>query len=82
MRFKISISGTEVLLTSEQLELVANALYGAERMTSKYVKDDKGNASYIPVLSDDNANPWFSPAVVTDEAYNALKFMTEMQKGK
>lgn len=83
MKFKITINGgNEVLLTTEQVEAVANALYGGERVVSKFVKDANGSGGYIQLLAEPSTDAWFTPSLVTDEMYGALKFMTEMQRGK
>lgn len=83
MKFKLNINGVETLLTSEQLEPLINVLYGAERVTTKSLRKADGSGyDYINVLADEPSRDWITVAVMTAEQYDALAFITKMQKEK
>jgi hypothetical protein len=84
MKFKLDICGTTVLLDYKQLNALAKALEGAERIEDKYVGSSKGpnGASYLKLVRPYQPMDNFKFNGMTDDEYGALQLVTKLEDEK
>lgn len=78
MKFIVQINGRDFLFSSEQLDTFTAMLDGMEYIDSKYKRNDKGESYYEKSLATDD-DYRLNAAVLTEAAYNKLKFFSAMQ---
>lgn len=84
MKFTAIIGNNTVVLTADQLEALATIVDGAEIIDTTYMGTGKGvdGTNYMDTLKPFTLRTMMPVAVLTDVAYDALKFVTESQKSK
>jgi hypothetical protein len=84
MKFTITLGGQTVILTAEQLEALAAIIDDAEAIENTYMGAGKGvdGTNYMDTLKPFTLRTMLPVAMLTDTAYDALKFVTEAQKSK
>jgi len=84
MRFTITLGGQTVIVTYEQLEALAALMDGTDAIESTYMGAGKGvdGTNYMDTLKPFTLRTMLPVAMLTDTAYDALKFVTEAQKSK
>jgi hypothetical protein len=84
MRFIVKIDGTEVLLTSEQVEALTAVLQDCEKLYDKTVDKGQGthgyNLSYVHHLKPFNCSESLNVRVMPTEQYEATKLITKLNK--
>jgi hypothetical protein len=84
MRYKISVSGTALLLTQHQLEILMTAVQDAEQLSEKHVGTSKGsqgyNNAYIPTLEVKQPHDWLTVTLVADDFIDATKLAMKLDK--
>lgn len=81
MKFTINIDGCSVVLTTTQLEIIADALRDTEMVQSKYMGAGKGTNGndYLSVLQPYDIRSQMVIRALPDPEYDALKFITASQ---
>jgi len=84
MKFKVEISGTNVILSYEQLDLLAQALSGSERVEEKWVGDRSGpnKSNYVRLIRPYLPGDLLRAQCVTDDEYGALSLVTKLEDEK
>ena len=84
MRYKVSVSGTALLLTQHQLEILMTAVQDAEQLSEKHVGTGKGsqgyNNAYIPTLEVKQPHDWLTVTLVADDFIDATKLAMKLDK--
>jgi len=81
MKLLIEMAGTKVFVTAKQLETIVNTISGNQTLENRYVSAKNGNpACYIDLLRPLNTKDMVRVSVITDEEYDALKFITEQHE--
>lgn len=86
MKFMVEISGTMVLLTAEQMQAITDALCAAQIRCDLDVGKGNGDHGYadqyIYGVKDYDMSDRLVVKVMTDDQFEALKFVTQQQKEK
>ena len=86
MKFVLDMYGTKVLLTHEQLEILATALDGAEMLKDIDVGRENGDHGYanqyIHGITNYKLSDQLGLKIMSTEEYEALKFVTKQQQEK
>lgn len=84
MKFMVEISGSMVLLTAEKMQAIANALFDAHVRCDLDVGKGNGDHGYadqyIYGVKDYDMADRLVVKVMTDDQFEALKFVTQQQK--
>jgi hypothetical protein len=84
MRYKVSVSGTALLLTQHQLEILMTAVQDAEQLAEKYIGNHKGsqghNNAYVPMLEVKQPHDWLGVTLVADDFVDATKLAMKLDK--
>ena len=84
MKFVVSIEGTTCILNHKQLETLTKMLENCEMLEDKHMGNNLGthgyNMAYIHNIKDFSLNDNFKIKVYTDEAYDAVKLVTKLNK--
>lgn len=81
MKFILQIQGSKVILELEVLTTIMNALQNCERVDQQYQSATATTpAHYIDKLGVFKMQDHAPVACLTDDAYNAMKFLTEATK--
>ncbi len=84
MRYKVSVSGTALLLAQHQLEILMTAVQDAEQLSEKHVGTGKGsqgyNNAYIPTLEVKQPHDWLQVHIVADDFIDATKLAMKLDK--
>lgn len=84
MRYKVSVSGTALLLTQHQLEILMTAVQDAEQLSEKHVGNNKGsqgyNNAYVPTLEVKQPHDWLAATLVTDDFIDATKLAMKLDR--
>jgi hypothetical protein len=81
MKFILDISGTKLLLNADQLQAITTALYGSEKLESKYMGKNKvtGNTDYLPLIVPYDMRECFRTTVMCTDEYDAMVLVTKLQ---
>lgn len=86
MRYKVSVSGTALLLTQHQLEILMTAVQDADQLSEKHVGNNKGsqgyNNAYIPTLEVKQPHDWLTVTLVAEDFVDAIKLSMKLEKAK
>ena len=79
MKFIISINGTNVLFTSEHVNVLAGLIEEAEILDNKYMGAGLGTngGNYMDVLAPVVLRDVLKPGVISDTTYESLVFITK-----
>ena len=79
MKFILELNGHKLLLETEQLETIVNALNGVEHLESKYMGANKGTngTNYMDIISPLVLRDATKVGMMSEEEYGALKFITQ-----
>ncbi len=84
MRYKVSVSGTALLLTQYQLEILMTAVQDAEQLSEKHVGTGKGsqgyNNAYIPTLEVKQPHDWLTVTLVADDFIDATELAMKLDR--
>ena len=84
MRYQISVSSKNVLLTQHQLEILMTAVQDAEQIGEQHVGTGKGSQgyqkSYIPVIETKQPHEWLNVLCVADDFVDATKLAMKLAK--
>lgn len=84
MRYQISVSGKNVLLTQHQLEILMTAVQDAEQISEQHVGTGKGSQgyqkSYIPTIECKQPHEWLNVLCVADDFVDATKLAMKLSK--
>ena len=84
MRYKVTVSGTALLLTQHQLEILMTAVQDAEQLSEKHVGNNKGsqgyNNAYVPTLEAKQPHDWLTVSIVADDFIDATKLAMKLDK--
>ena len=79
MKYVLDLFGKRVVLTHTQLELIAEAVSGAEVLESKYTSTKIGGSNYTYHIETPVLHDWFKPTVIEDDYVDALKLAAKLQ---
>jgi hypothetical protein len=82
MKYMLSISGQQVLLSHAQLEIITETIAGVELLTSKYQRNAPSGNNYAPNVEPMLLHEWFKPAVVEDDFIDTVKLSMKLQAEK
>lgn len=77
MKFQISISGKNIILSQHQLGILLTAVQDAEQLSEKHVGNNQGsqgyNNAYVPIVEVKQPHDWLSALIVADDYLDAIK---------
>jgi hypothetical protein len=79
MKYLLDISGQKVLLSHVQLEIITEAVAGAELLTSKYQRNAPSGNNYAPNVETLLLHEWFKPSIVEDTFIDTVKLAMKLQ---
>jgi hypothetical protein len=81
MKYLLDISGQKVLLSHVQLEIITEALAGADLLTQEYLRNvgPGGTSSYVPNVKTLLMHEWFRVNVVEDDYIDTVKLTMKLQ---
>jgi len=84
MKFIATINDTQVVMTPQQVEILAGMLSGTPTIERKWLGSGKGpnGTDSIDLLGTFALRTSFKLAPLPDDEFDALKLVTEAQKGK
>jgi hypothetical protein len=75
MRYKVSVSGTPLILNQTQLDILMTAVQDAYQLAEKHVGNGKGsqgyNNAYIPTIEVKQPHEWLGVTLVADDFVDA-----------
>ena len=82
MRYQITVSGKNILLTHHQLEILMTAVQDAEQISEKHVGTGKGSQgyqlSYVPTIEAKQPHEWLNVLCVADDFVDATKLAMKL----
>jgi len=78
MKYLLELSGQKVLLSHVQLEIITEAIAGAELLTQKYMRGASGS-NYVPNVETMLLHEWFRTNVVEDDYLDSVKLAQKLQ---
>jgi hypothetical protein len=82
MKYQISISGRNVVLTEAQLETLITAVQDADHLGEKYVGQGQGSQgsgnNYVPVIERKLLHDWLQVNVMPDDYVEAVKLSMKL----
>lgn len=80
----LEISGTKVLLSHTQLEIITEAVAGAEVLTQKYVGSTSGfnGTSYVPEINKPLLHDWLKTSPVEEDFIDSMKLSMKLRETK
>jgi len=82
MKYQLSMSGRQIILTEAQLELLITAVQDAEQLSEKYVGSGGGsqgsNNNYIPVIERKLMHDWLQVQVMQDDFVDTVKLSMKL----
>ena len=79
MKHLLEISGQKVLISHVQLEIIMEAVAGAEMLTQKHMRNAPNGNNYVPNVETRLMHEWFNTTVVEDNYIDALKLVQTLQ---
>jgi len=77
VKFKMTINGLHILVDAEQLNIIIDALTGAEHLTETHVGNNQGshgyNNAYVPVIKPIVTHELFTVAPVNQDYIDTIK---------
>lgn len=84
MRYLVTISSKNVILTQHQLDMLLIAVQGADLMDQKHVGAKKGSQgydnAYTPTIETKPSHEWLQASIVTDDFVDAVKLTMRLDK--
>lgn len=84
MRYKISVSGTLLILNETQMALLLSAVQDAEQLSEKHVGNGKGSQgysnAYIPTVEVKQPHDWLGVHIVADDFIDTIKLTMKLDK--
>lgn len=84
MRYKVSVSGTPLILTEAQMALLLTAVQDAEQLSEKHVGNHKGSqgycSSYIPTVEVKQPHDWLQVHIVAEDFIDATKLAMKLDR--
>lgn len=82
MRYKVSVSGTTLILTEAQMALLLTAVQDAEQLSERHVGNNKGSQgysnSYVPTVEVKQPHDWLQAYIVTDDFIDTIKLTMKL----
>ena len=82
MRYLVTISSKNVILTQHQLEILMTAVQDADLMDQKHVGAKKGSqgydSAYIPTIETKQPHEWLQASIVADDFVDAIKLAMKL----
>ena len=84
MKFTVNIGSQQIILAAEQIEELTKLIRDAQVIETKYMGAGKGanGGDYLDTLKPFAMRTMMPLAALTDDDYDAMKFVTESLKGK
>lgn len=84
MKYKVSVSGVQLILDQNQLEILTTAVQDALQFAEKHVGTGKGtqgyNNSYIPTVEVKQPHDWLGVTIVADDFIDATKLAMKLDR--
>ena len=84
MRFTLTVGGTKIVMTADQLEAMTRILEDCDCMYDKSVEKGQGthgyNMSYIHHIKPYNINESLEVKLMSEDSYEATKLVTKLNK--
>jgi len=82
MRYQVSLSNRNILLTQHQLEILMTAVQDAEQIGEKHVGTGKGSQgyqmAYVPTIEAKQPHEWLNVLCVADDFVDATKMAIKL----
>jgi len=78
MKHLLEISGQKVLLSHVQLEIITEAVAGAELLSQEYMRG-VSVSNYVPHVKTSLLHEWFRTNVVEDDYIDSVKLSMKLQ---
>ena len=86
MRYLINVSGKNLALTQQQLEILMTAVSDAEQLDQKHVGKNLGSQgydnAYMPTVESKRTHEWLQVNVVADDFIEAIKLTMKLNPTK
>jgi hypothetical protein len=83
MKYKVAVSGVQLILDQNQLEILTTAVQDALQFAEKHVGTGKGTQgygnSYIPTLEVKQPHEWLGVTIVADDFVDATKLAMKLE---
>lgn len=83
MKYKVAVSGVQLILDQNQLEILTTAVQDALQFAEKHVGNHKGtqgyNNAYIPTLEVKQPHEWLGVTIVADDFVDATKLAMKLE---
>jgi len=83
MKYKVAVSGVQLILDQNQLEILMTAVQDALQFAEKHVGTGKGTQgygnSYIPTLEVKQPHEWLGVTIVADDFIDATKLAMKLE---
>ena len=84
MRYQVSLSGKNILLTQHQLEILMTAVQDSEQIGERRVGNGKGSQgyqnAYVPTIETKQPHEWLNVHCVADDFVDATKLSMKLAK--
>lgn len=84
MRYKVSVSGVQLILNESQMALLLTAVQDAEQLSEKHVGKHKGSQgydnAYVPTVEVKQPHDWLQVHIVADDFIDATKLAMKLDK--
>lgn len=84
MKYKVAVSGVQLILDQNQLEILMTAVQDAHQFSEKHVGNHKGtqgyNNAYIPTLEVKQPHEWLGVTIVADDFVDATKLAMKLER--
>lgn len=79
MKHVLEISGQKVLLSTAQIEIIAEVMAGVEVITNKYMRNASNGSNYIPQIETPLMHEWFKTTMVHQDYIDTVKLSMKLQ---
>lgn len=84
MRYKVAVSGVQLILNQHQLEILMTAVQDAYQFSEKHVGNHKGsqgyNNAYVPTLEIKHPHEWLGVTIVADDFVDTTLLVMKLDK--
>jgi len=84
MRYSVSISGRQLVLTEHQLAVLMTAVQDADQISERHVGTNKGSQgyqnSYVPTIEVKQPHDWLTVQVMADDFVEATKLAMKLHR--
>jgi len=82
MRYQVTVSGKNILLTQHQLEILMTAVQDAEQISERHMGTGKGSQgyqrAYVPTIEAKQPHEWLNVLCVADDFVDATKLAMKL----